>query len=520
MGSSPVVLSTTSPPVDPVMGSARSTGFAVERLRTGSVGTLGVAFMALATAAPITAMVGNVPVSIGSGNGWATPAGYLVATIVLGLFGLGYSAMAKHLTSTGAFYGYISHGLGRVVGMASGFAITLAYIVFSASLVGIFSYFSQGTVQALLGVHLPWIVPAAFMILACGLLSYFDISFASKLLGVLLMLEVAMLTLGAVAVAIHGGGPQGFYPESINPINAFKPASGVGSASAGLGLFFAFWSWVGFESTAMYGEESRDPKRIIPRATMIVVLGVGLFYVLVSWMAIAASGPMRAIELAQDPATSSEIFFGPVRTYYGSWAVTMFNILLVTGSFACGLAFHNCAARYLYAISREGVLPFAHKTLGRTHGRHGSPHIAALTQTALSSVFVLLFFAAGKDPYGDMYVLLAILGTGAIMIVQTVCSFAVISYFHVQKNHPETRHWFTTLVAPAVSGLAMIYVVYLLWRFRGAAAGSAASSALFTAIPWIIGAAFLLGALVALWVRTNDPAKYERIGHVHLDSAH
>ena len=59
---------------------------------------------------------------------------------------------------------------------------------------------------------------------------------------------------------IRGGGPDGFaVSETLNPIGAFTPAAGIVGASAGLGLFFAFWSWVGFESTAMYGEESRDP---------------------------------------------------------------------------------------------------------------------------------------------------------------------------------------------------------------------------------------------------------------------
>lgn len=85
----------------------------VQRLKPNAVGLIGVLFMAVATAAPITAMVGNVPIAVGSGNGAAAPAGYLIATIVLGLFAVGYAAMSKHITATGAFYGYISHGLGR-----------------------------------------------------------------------------------------------------------------------------------------------------------------------------------------------------------------------------------------------------------------------------------------------------------------------------------------------------------------------------------------------------------------------
>ena len=60
----------------------------VQRLKPNAVGLIGVLFMAVATAAPITAMVGNVPIAVGFGNGAYAPAGYFVATIVLTLFGV------------------------------------------------------------------------------------------------------------------------------------------------------------------------------------------------------------------------------------------------------------------------------------------------------------------------------------------------------------------------------------------------------------------------------------------------
>lgn len=115
---------------------------------------MGVMFMAVATATPITAMVGNVPIAVGFGNGAFAPAGYLVATIVLSLFALGYSAMAKHITTTGAFYGFISHCLGRIVGMGAGALTTLAYVVFEVSLVGIFSFFAHSFVSSHLGLDI------------------------------------------------------------------------------------------------------------------------------------------------------------------------------------------------------------------------------------------------------------------------------------------------------------------------------------------------------------------------------
>ncbi|UQW99466.1 APC family permease [Streptomyces sp. RerS4] len=479
----------------------------VQRLKADSVGLVGVVFMAVATAAPITAMTGNLPIAVGFGNGIGAPAGYLFATVVLTVFAVGYVAMAKRITAAGAFYGYISHGLGRIAGMASGLLAVLAYIVFEASIVGVFAYFAKTTVHDQLGIDLPWIAYAAGMLAVTAALAHFDINLTAKALGVMLVAEIAVLFAVATAVLIAGGGPDGIPLEPVNPTNAFT------GTSAGLGLFFAFWSWVGFESTAMYGEESRDPKRVIPKATLVSVVGVGLFYIYVSWMTIAGNGLSASVELS---ASSSplDLFFAPTRAFIGGWAVDAFQWLLLTGSFACGMAFHQCAARYLYAIGREG---FLHPALGRTHPRHGSPYVSSLAQTAIATALVALFWLTGQDPYIHLYTLLAILGTMAILIVQTLCSFAVIGYF--RKNHPEDRHWFRTLTAPLLGGIAMAAVVVLLIVNMETAAGLAADSFFFGLIPWIVAAVFFGGLGLGLWLKHKAPERYEIIGRVVLEDA-
>nr|WP_273943048.1 APC family permease [Kutzneria chonburiensis] len=478
----------------------------MDRLRANSVGVVGVVFMAIATAAPITAMTGNVPVAVGFGNGIGAPAGYLFATVVLTVFSVGYVAMTKHITATGAFYGFVSQGLGRVVGLASGLLAVMAYIVFEASIVGIFAYFAQTTVLAQFGVHVPWQVFAAIMLLATAVLSFFDIHLTSRLLGVMLVGEISMLFLMAVAVLVRGGGPDGIPLSPVNPLNAF------GGPAAGLGLFFAFWSWVGFESTAMYGEESREPKKTIPRATLISVIGVGVFYIFVSWMAIAGNGLAKSVAVAaSDPLG---FFFGPTETFVGHWAVLLFQWLLITGSFACGMAFHQCASRYMYAIGREGLI---WRRLGRTHVKHGSPYVASFTQTVIAVVIVAAFSLAGQDPYLSLYTLMAILGTMAILIVQTLCSFAVIGYFW--RNHKESRHWFKTFLAPLLGGIGMIAVVWLLVDNLDAAAGAAASTPFFRAIPWIVGALFVIGIVGALALKRFRPQTYAILGRIVLDDA-
>lgn len=479
----------------------------VQRLKANSVGLVGVVFMAVATAAPITAMTGNLPIAVGFGNGTGAPAGYLFATVVLTVFSVGYVAMAKRITAAGAFYGYISHGLGRIAGLASGMLAVLAYIVFEASIVGIFAYFGRTTVADQLGIDIPWIFYALGMLALTAVLAYFDINITAKALGVMLVGEIAVLFAVATAVLLAGGGPDGIPVEPLNPVNAFT------GTSAGLGLFFAFWSWVGFESTAMYGEESRDPKRVIPRATLISVIGVGIFYIYVSWMTIAGNGLEGSVKVSSS-ASPLDLFFNPTESFIGPWAVDAFQWLLLTGSFACGMAFHQCASRYLYAIGREG---FLHPALGRTHPSHGSPYIASYVQTGIATALVCAFWLAGEDPYIHLYTLLAILGTMAILIVQTLCSFAVIGYF--RRNHPEDRHWFRTFTAPLLGGIGMIAVVVLLILNMETAAGLAADSLFFKLIPWIVGAVFIGGLGLGFYLKARRPERYEIIGRIVLDDA-
>ncbi|WP_371547672.1 APC family permease [Streptomyces sp. NBC_00554] len=494
--------------VAPAEGTSTGAGDGtVHRLKPNAIGLLGVVFMAVATAAPITAMTGNVPFMVSAGNGIGAPASYLVAMVVLAIFSVGFTSMAKHITSTGAFYGFISYGLGRTVGLASGLLATFAYAVFEPALIGIFSVFATTTLEDQTGLAVPWWAFAMLMLAINATGTWFGVSVAEKLLVVLLATEVTILAAMAISVALHGGGPDGFSLDPVNPVNAFK------GTSAGLGLFFAFWSWVGFESTAMYGEESRNPKKIIPKATMISVLGVGIFYVFVSWMAISGTGESKAVEVAT--ANPLGLFFGPTEQYVGHWAVDVMQWLMITGSLACGMAFHNCAARYMYALGREGAIPGLKNTVGRTHARHGSPHIAGLVQTIVSAVLIAAFWIAGKDPYNALYVLLAILGTMAILVVQAVCSFAVLAYF--RKNHPESRHWFKTFTAPLLGGVAMLAVVVLLVSNMGVAAGTESGSLVLKATPWIVALVAVGGLGYATYLKRRAPERYALLGRTVLE---
>lgn len=502
-------------------------------LKVGAIGLFGVLFMALANAAPITAMTGNVPIAIAYGNGVYAPAGYLIATVVLTLFTIGYAAMSRYITTAGAFYGFISHGLGQIWGMATGALATMAYIVFEGSLIGIYAYFAHSALNTWFSINVNWLLIAIIGILLAGIFGYFDINIAAVLLGFFLVCEVVLLTALAFSVLFKGGGPDGLMMASLNPMNAFKslPTGGglgiqMGTAAlpagaAAIGLFFAFWSWVGYETTAVYGEESRNPKHIVPRATLIAVVGLGLFYTFVSWMVIAGNGAKTAIDKSAN--NSIGMFTDLAKANLGgSWVADIYLFLIVSGSFACALAFHNAAARYMYAIGRE--VPILHRNLGATHGKHHSPHIASMVQSVITLVLTIgfyLFTHNGSDVTQGGYIyeygLLAVLGTLAILIVMVICSFSVIWYFQVKKVHE--GNIITTGVVPALGAIGMLYVVYLLLSNLTFAGGAAAGSPFFKAIPWITLATFLFGFVSAMWLRSNRRETFDAIGRTVLEES-
>jgi amino acid transporter len=509
-------------------------------LKRGAIGLTGVIFIAVANAAPITALTGNVPIAVGFGNGLGAPAGFLFATVALTLFSLGYVAQARYVTATGAFYGFISHGLGQIWGMASGLLATLAYVVFESAIVGVFAYFANDAVHTIVGVDIPWLVFAVLAIAVIATLAYFDINFTAAILGVFLIGEVLVLSALAVSVVVKGGGPDGFLlNKTVLPQRAFEslPAGALGTAAAAgsfaIGLFFAFWSWVGFETTAVYGEESRNPKRIIPRATLAAVIGLGIFYTIVSALVIAGNGAKNSIEVAIS-ASPLDLYFNLLSANLGDFVRDLYKVLLFTGSFACALAFHNAAARYLFALAREAPSARIRATLGATHARHSSPHLASLVQTAITAVIVVLFYlfttvrvpdangvlteTPGLVPYTNIFGLLGLLGTAAILIVQAISSVSVIWYFWVRKTH--RGNVITTLIAPALGGLALLWVVWTLWSNRTFAAGYAADSLVLRSSPYVIVVAFAVGLGYAVWLRAAKPEAYIEIGRTVLDESH
>ena len=217
----------------------------VDRLKPNAIGLWGVIFVGVTGAAPISAMLFNVPFATGFGTGLYTPAAFLFATIILTIFTIGYVAMARKMRAAGGFYTFISHGLGRELGLATGITGAIAYSLFEVSLLGGFAYFASTNFNDWFGWHIPWIAFALFAALLISVLCYFHVELSVKILGAALVGEVIILAIFDLVVFGSGGSnADGIQFESLNmfkldatraraspPASACSWPSGRGSAS-------------------------------------------------------------------------------------------------------------------------------------------------------------------------------------------------------------------------------------------------------------------------------------------------
>src|SRR5262249_27212561 len=173
------------------------------------------------------------------------------------------------------------------------------------SLAGGFAYFGNLKFTEF-GLNISWVWFALAMTIGIAILSYLDVKVSVAILGIALIGEGVILVV--FDFATFSAADASLSAAALNPVNAFrgfeafKSVSGtdLAAGAAAIGLFFAFWSWVGFEMAPNYGEESRDPKRIVPLSLYISVIGLGIFYTLTSWAGLSAYPTVGdAIKIAQ-----------------------------------------------------------------------------------------------------------------------------------------------------------------------------------------------------------------------------
>ncbi|QAY63078.1 APC family permease [Xylanimonas allomyrinae] len=472
------------------------------QLASGRLGVWGIAFFVISAAAPLTVVVSAAPTALRLG-GIGAPGAMLVCGMVLILFAVGFTAMSRYVRNAGAFYAYATRGLGRPAGLATALVTVFAYASLCVCFYGFIGFFGQITVEALLGYHLHWgFYSLASAALVC-VLGYRHIDVGAKVLGVLLTLEVAILLVLAVAVLMQGG-PAPASAASFDPRNIFL-AAGSGSL-----FVFGFGAYIGFEGTAIYTEEAKDPRRTVPRATYVAVGFLGAFYAFTFWILTVAFGADNVVELAQGE-DFQDIVFSAGSTYLGDAAADTMRVLIVTSFFACLLAFHNACSRYVYSLARERLLPYG---LASTHRVSRSPHRASLLLSGLSLVVIVACIVVKADPFLQLGIWTYSMGVAGLVFAQAVAAVAIVGFFTQDlRGHSPWR----VLIAPVLGAVGLAVGFWLIATNMDIITDQegAVNTILLLPTPVLV----VVGLVAARVMRRRDPARYASLATAEAPEA-
>lgn len=453
----------------------------------GNLGVGAIVFMVLAAAAPLTVIGGNVPLSIGLGNGAGAPVGFLIAGAVLLLFSVGFVTMTPHVKEAGAFFSYVTEGLGDRLGMGIAAVALVSYTAIQAGIYGYMGWVINSTMSFYGWPQLPWPVWSLLVLCIVGVLGYRHIELSAKVLGVALVLEISIVMLLNLKI-LAIGGHSGVNFISFEP-NVFT------SGSMGVAVLFSLTGFMGFECTAIFRDEARNPEITIPRATYLAVLIISAFYTLSTWALVLGAGVDHITAAAKATLNGNEnLLFDQTLLWLGHIGRDAVNCLLLSSLFACLLSFHNVIVRYQHALARKGLLPLR---LAVVHDQHGSPAFSSLVQTGTAAIILVVFTILKLDPLVGVFGSMAGVATMGMIIMMLTTSVAVVVFFRRKAECAIGKSW-STRIAP---GFAVIGLVWCLWlvlsNFTLVTGGSLGVSIAMAAIPVI--------AMIAGCVRGQNP---------------
>jgi len=459
-------------------------------LRRNALGVAGIVFLVLAAVAPLTGIVVVASLVIAFGNGGGAPASFFIVAVILLLFAIGYAQMSKQLANAGGFYAFVVKGLGRTGGLIAGLIATLGYNLFVVGTIGTSGFFMQIIIAQLTGFDMHWYLWGLLSIAVCFVMARTGIDFSSKVLGVSLVLEVAILVVFDISVLVQTGFD----------VAAFSPEA-VFSGSLPIGLLLAATGYLGFEATALFSEEAKNPLKTIPRATYTAIIAIALILGISTWAVVSATGVANAQQASLDHLEAGDLLFSLVAQYLGEPMTIVAEILLLVSLFAAMLAFHNSATRYLYSLGRARVLPHV---LSRTRA-NGAPQVAGLVQALFAAIVAGCFALAGLDPI--LVVVPAMLGIGtlSVIILQTLAALSIVVWFRRARD----ARWWSTFIAPGLGFVGLLSIAVLAVVNFNVVAGT--ENPVILTLPWLLALAVVGGLVYAAYLRRARPASYDAL---------
>ncbi len=414
---------------------------------------------------------------------------FVILLTTIGVLGIGWtlSEFAKRYSGSGTVYEFIAHSLGgRIAAFCAGVYHIAAIALAGPGIAIIGGLWARTFFNDHMGFDLAWWVWALVIALLMYGANVLGVRISVKAQLVLIVLSIIPFLVLAIKVIIDGG-PAG------NSLDSFNPGNVAEGGSVFRGLLFAILMFIGFELAAALGEESKDPQRSIPRAVVATILIVGAFYLITQYtLAIGAT------EAASDFVPMADLY---LNRFFAVWI----DLAILLDILAVGIGFQLAAARGLFTLSRDGLLP---RQLSRLNAKSlpVTASLVILVVTVISTVVALVKYGTDLvDPDGPVaffntevfngFLIASRLGGFLISVVYIVLCVAALKHFATRKP--------LDLVAALVGLATVTLAIYSQFWKDTAPIGSEL---------WGRHLALILLALTAIWALASKKESIDNVG--------
>src|SRR5215467_1578876 len=426
--------------------------------------------------------------------GGSTPLAFLlggVACLALAFVVIGFT---RRMASAGYAYTYASRSLGKEAGFMAGWLYFFGFICFvpmTMSGVGFLAADLLG-LNPKLWILFFFIGMALFLIL-----STIHIKVTTRVQLIVGIVTVAVIILVDLVTTAKGG-------SNGQALSAFSFGHTLKGGFTGVfyGIILGVTSYIGFETAADFGEETAKPRRNIPIA-IIAATGFAVVLYLFTTYAIAIGfGVNNGAKFGADPVALKTT----ATTFVGPWLGTLVEIGGMAAAFIVCVACATAAARTLFAMGREGVLP---KAFARTHPRFKTPVNATIAVTVVATLMALLMGYPLSDatfgqPFSNYY-FWATVGTLLIIVVYILVCLGGIRFFWQTRD---SRRW-NPIVHVAVPVIGAVVFAAAWYGSVHPTPPGILKWTPFVAVVWLV-----LGIGVLLWLRARRPGAVAQIGSI------
>ncbi len=313
------------------------------------------------------------------------PAAYIVTLAAMFFTAYSYGRMVENFPVAGSAYSYARRAFGAPVGFMVGWALLLDYIflpLINYLVIGIFMSEYFPAVPSFV-----WVLSAIVLV---TILNILGIKLVARMNFIIIAFQTLFL-LVFMALALAMFGREGT-PSLLAPFYSsdFKFSAIVAGAA------ILCLSFLGFDAVSTLSEETRNPRRDIPRAIMLCTLAGGLIFIVASWVGHIVFPDWKNFTNADSAALDIMTRLG------GTFMTSFFTAAYITGAFASAMASQASVARILFSMGRDKALPT--RLFASIHPRFGTPVGATLIVSLVSllALVISLTTAASMISFGAL----------------------------------------------------------------------------------------------------------------------